>query len=244
MFLDCLPVWQLHPCPHAQFIDFILLFTISKSYWSKTLPRSLLLHNERMTVKMLKTLTGISVCMKTWTVQNNPLRSELDIDWFIMSVTRCCHLKWLWTMLQSNDWFAPTLFLLSSVFHIVCENMDSMNLTDGETKAVLPWRATAVSLHIRTPCFKPKRSPYLFTFVFCLFMHMVSLSRFQVCQNQRPAARVKRQECKHWVQRGSADWGKGLWIWARNSPQWIMKTTLVSRPPSAASGGTSALKSN
>lgn len=66
-------------------------------------------------------------------------RSELDIDWFIMSVTRCCHLKRLWTTLQSNDWFAPTLFLLSSVFHIVCENMDGMNLTDGETKAVLPW---------------------------------------------------------------------------------------------------------
>lgn len=114
----------------------------------------------------------------------------------------------------------------------------------GNKGSVAMTCVTAVSLHIRTPCFKPKRSPYLFTFVFCLFMHMVSLSRFQVCQNQRPAARVKQQECKHWVQRGSADWGKGLWIWARNSPQWIMKTTLVSRPPSAASGGTSALKSN
>lgn len=193
MFLDCLPVWQLHPCPHAQFIDFILLFTISKLYWSKTLPRSLLLHNEWMTVKMLKTLTGISVCMKTWTVQNNPLRSELDIDWFIMSVTRCCHLKWLWTMLQSNDWFAPTLFL-SSVFHIVCENMDSMNLTDGETKAVLPC-ITAVSLHIRTPCFKPKRSPYLFTFVFCVSSCTWSVS-FQVSGLPKPKTSSQSQTAR------------------------------------------------
>lgn len=65
----------------------------------------------------------------------------------------------------------------------------------GNKSSVAMTCVTAVSLHIRMPCFKPKRSPYLFTFVFCVSSCTWSVS-FQVSGLPKPKTSSQSQTAR------------------------------------------------